>query len=322
MNIIYYGNCCATNVGEAFIDIGAMSLLKKAMPEAKIIYVSPMSKYYNRELRKKKRMTGVNFMNPSLYGDGNSISNGANLAMYMKADLFVLGGMFATYNFPDLDGEYFVKPLFEKNKNLKTLFLGAGGLHYTERESQKFLSFAQNVMRPIGFISRDNTAYDLYKNDFKEVRAGIDCGFFCSDEYDPRGFSNESYDVVTFNRMKEPPLFSPWPRPIIRAEHMFYYADYKSNVENYFISDYPHEYMSLYANANEIHTDLVHGTVMGLMYNRPVKYYHDSKRSYCFDAAGAVVSDDGFLRLSPETLQKKKNEMINNVRAILLGQVE
>ena len=141
-------------------------------------------------------------------------------------------------------------------------------------------------------------------------------------DIDQTALKSEEYDVVTFNRMAEPSLFSPWPRPIIRAEHMFYYPNYKPSVENYFISDYPFEYMSLYANAHEIHTDLVHGTVMGLMYNRPVKYYHDSKRSYCFDAAGAEVSDDGFLRLSPEILQKKKNEMIRNVREILSGQIE
>lgn len=321
MNIIYYGNCCATNVGEAFIDIGAMSLLKEAVPEANVIYISPMSKYYNKELRAGKRKRGLNFLNPSLVGEGNSIENGVNLGLYMKADLFVLGGMFATHNFPDLDGDYFVKPLFEKNRNLKTLFLGAGGLYYTNKESQKFLSFVKNIMRPIGFVSRDNTAYDLYKDEFQYTRAGIDCGFFCSDVYDPRGFANEEYDVITFNRMPEPPLFSDWPRPIIRAEHMFYYAQYKPDVQNYFISDHPYEYMSLYANAHQIHTDLVHGTIMGLMYDKPVKYYHDSKRSYCFEAAGAEISDDGFLRLSPDVLKQKKSQMVQNIREIILGQV-
>ena len=92
MNIIYYGNCCATNVGEAFIDIGAMFLLKEAMPDANIIYISPMSKYYNKELRSQKRSSGLNWMNPSLFGDGNSLASGTNLALYIKADLFVLGG--------------------------------------------------------------------------------------------------------------------------------------------------------------------------------------------------------------------------------------
>jgi len=198
--------------------------------------------------------------------------------------------------------------------------MGVGGLTYTPREIDKFAAFANDVMCPLGFITRDNKAYDIYKDKFPNARPGIDCGFFCNYVYDPRGFASETYDVVTFNRMKEPShLFKQWPRQIIRAEHMFYYAQYKRGVKNYFISDCPHEYLTLYANANEIHTDLVHGTILGLMYGRPVKYYHDSPRSLTFAAAGAVQGADGFLSIPTGVLEDRKRAMIQNIRSIVLG---
>lgn len=46
MKILYYNNCWFTNVGEAFIDIGAMNLLKRIFPHSQIACISEMAAYY------------------------------------------------------------------------------------------------------------------------------------------------------------------------------------------------------------------------------------------------------------------------------------
>lgn len=46
MNILYYNNCWFTNVGEAFIDIGAMELIRRIFKNDTIINISNMSGLY------------------------------------------------------------------------------------------------------------------------------------------------------------------------------------------------------------------------------------------------------------------------------------
>ena len=43
MSILYFNNCWFTNIGEAFIDIGAIELLKQLFPGQQIINFSHMT---------------------------------------------------------------------------------------------------------------------------------------------------------------------------------------------------------------------------------------------------------------------------------------
>ncbi|MBQ5850409.1 MAG: hypothetical protein IIW54_06310, partial [Lachnospiraceae bacterium] len=55
MNILYYNNCWFTNVGEAFIDIGSMELIRKVFKGSKIINISNMSHWYiTKKMNEKK----------------------------------------------------------------------------------------------------------------------------------------------------------------------------------------------------------------------------------------------------------------------------
>lgn len=308
--LTYYGNCWMTNLGEAFIDIGAMELLRQALPDDKVMFLTPMSKYYNNQLRLRSG-------NPT-ETEENSMKNAAHLGLFMKSDYFVMSGMFATEEYLKYGSEkYWVKDFLEKNSNIKVILMGVGASEYTEEESVAFLSYIKNEMNLCGFISRDDETFKMYEKHISECCTGIDCAFFVSDAYDPRGFSDKDYIVSTFNNIDEPGQIKNLHNEVIRPEHMFYGAIYNKNKKNIFISDAPYDYLSLYANAKEVHTDLVHATIISLAYNVKVKYYHNSKRASCFDAIGAVKDKDGFLSIARETFDAKKNKMIKDVRWLL-----
>ena len=80
-----------TNLGEAFIDIGAMELLKQALPESDIIFVTPMSHYYKNAMRLRSRKVFTS--------KERCFRDAAHLGLYIKSDLFVMSGMFATEEF-------------------------------------------------------------------------------------------------------------------------------------------------------------------------------------------------------------------------------
>jgi len=310
LRIAYYGNCWMTNLGEAFIDIGAMELLKQALPESDIIFVTPMSHYYNNAMRLQSRKTFTS--------KENCFRNAAHLGLYIKSDLFVMSGMFATEEFLRTGSAlYWVNDFLKSHPDMKVLFMGIGAQQYNQKEVKAFFEYIEANVNLAGFISRDNETYALYKDLLPNCHPGIDCAFFVSDVYNPCGFSSKDYIVSTFNNMPEPDSLRSSKDDIIRPQHMFYTAKYNEDIKNIFISDTPYDYLSLYANAKEVHTDLVHATIVSLAYDIKVKYYHDSRRSSAFAAAGATTDGRGYLHVSREVLKDRKCRMKDTVRKLL-----
>lgn len=161
-------------------------------------------------------------------------------------------------------------------------------------------------------ITRDNTTYELYKNVAK-CKKGIDCAFWVNDAFDPRGFAKKKYDVVTFNRSKEPELFQNWPLPIIRPWHMqfSYKKDYIA--DGRLVSDTAFDYLTIYANANRVYTDLVHATIPSLTYGVPVKYWYIDKRSNAFFELVGLVDDNGYLSIDSQTLIRIKKDVETSI---------
>lgn len=310
LKIAYYGNCWMTNLGEAFIDIGALELLKQALPESNIIFVTPMSHYYNNAMRLQSPKM--------LTSKKKCFRNAAHLGLYIKADVFVMSGMFATEDFLRTgSATYWVKDFLETHPNIKVLFMGIGGQLYSQKETDTFFEYIKKKINLVGFISRDNETYKSYSDLLPNCYPGIDCAFFVSDVYDPRGFSAKDYIVSAFNNMPEPHNLRFSKDTVIRPQHMFYGARYDESIRNIFISDSPYDYLSLYANAKEVHTDLVHATIVSLTYNIKVKYYHDSKRSLAFEAVGAIKDSQGYLHVPRETLNDRKFRIKETVRKLL-----
>lgn len=304
MRILYFNNCWFTNVGEAFIDIGGMALIKQVFPEADIACISAMSDYY---------ISTASASNSVKKRFGNRKQEKGcipvRMEQFVEADYVVLPGMVGTEEFLNASSRKMIDELVASG--CKVIFLGLGGYEYTEQERIAFSKYIESV-NPALIMSRDNVVYDYYK-DVAECVKGIDCAFWSIDQFDPRGFSVKDYDVVTFNRSDEPNIFKEWKKPVIRPWHMQYGFDNRGERESVLISDTPYDYLTVYANANNVYTDLVHASIISLMYNVPVKYWYIDKRSYAFEALNGIIMQE-FMSVSPEKLKAQKVDVVKKMK--------
>lgn len=294
MNICVNNNCWFTNVGEAFIDLGLKAIIKNISKNNDIHYssVSPMTKYYLPNIAKEHAI-----FNGNLY----------------KPDLFLLAGMYATKE------TFMEKSIWETYETAKRIvanggkvgFVGLGGMYYDKKERDEVLK-GLDKLQPLFIITRDRKTYDLYK-DYFECKKGLDCAFWLKDDYDPRGLKCIEYEVSTFNRSYEPDeiasiegMIHPW--------HMQFFLDDKKTCylakKNLFVSDGPYEYLTLYANAKKVYTDLVHATIPCLVYETPVKYWTIDDRRGAFESIDYISKDEeGFLYINQKKLEEEKREI-------------
>lgn len=309
MRILFYNNCWFTNVGEAFIDFGAICLLKKIFPQSSIACISEMTTLY---------ATSSPCVGNMEVSDNDILERCFDPNGFFDADYLVFPGMFACKGFVD-DCKAKRMASMMKNNGTKIVFLGMGGEKYDEEEIFACSKYFE-TLKPELIITRDNTTYENYRN-VAECMKGIDCAFWVSDMYNPRGFAKEKYDVVSFNRSKEPEIFKNWELPIIRPWHRQF--TYKKNYfsEGRMISDTAFDYLTIYANANRVYTDLVHATIPALIYGVPVKYWYIDQRSLAFGAVDNLNNENGWLSVKPEFLEKQKEKIVSETlrRLKLIG---
>lgn len=296
MNILYYDNCWFTNVGEAFIDIGAINIVKKLFPEAHIANISNMSGYYVPNCENTKSCKEV--LNYELI----------NTLKYFEFDYLVLAGMFMTKQHLEGVVSKFVKESVQQGK--KIIFLGLG--MESEISSDLLNEFKQYLYRinPILITTRDKKTFQ-YLSDIENVVQGIDAAFWVKDDYDPRGFSLIDYDVVCFCRSNEPEMFNEWYNPIIRPYHFQFNSQKRSGYKkNTFISDIPYDYITLYANAHKVYTDLVHATIIALQYGKEVEYFYIDNRSDAFLDLPFLIKENKTIRIEEKKLEEIKGNLI------------
>ncbi|MEY8326719.1 polysaccharide pyruvyl transferase family protein [Lachnospiraceae bacterium 54-11] len=302
INVLYYDNCWFTNVGEAFIDIGAMNIIRKLFPNANIANISNMSKYYVPQERNK------------IFKKQNNETRNyklLNTLDYFEFEYLVLAGMFMSEK--HLEGEVceFVKAASCTGK--KIVFLGLGQEARMQDESveeyRKYLHF----IKPVLVVTRDRKTYKNLCGGGIKMLQGIDAAFWVKDSYDPRGFSVKEYDIVSFCRSDEPEGFGAWPYPIIRPYHFQWSARDIRCKKNTFISDIPYDYITLYANAHKVYTDLVHATIISLQYGKEVEYFYTDDRSDAFLDIPFLYKKDRSLRMDEDELDKFKNELVGKM---------
>lgn len=308
MKILYFNNCWFTNVGEAFIDMGGMEIVRRIFPNSQIACISAMTDYYVRNVKTNK--VGSIFHKPADAKRRKNINVGC-ISDYLEADYLILPGMMGTTEFLDSSERLIVDQLVLHG--CKIIFLGLGGWEYNAGERDTFRRYLQKI-NPALVVTRDNTTYDSYK-DYSNCIKGLDCAFWTKDVFDPRGFGNGTvYDVVTFNRSKEPDIFSGWKRPVIRPWHMQYSYDSSCYRKKIMLSDTPYDYLTVYANASRVYTDLVHASIIALMYGIPVKYWYVDKRSLAFHALDAIqISDKGWMKIKAKELDMQKQKIISRI---------
>lgn len=322
MRILYFGAGWPTNIGNAFIDLGALTILRTAFPDAQIGFASEMPKWFffhsnpnsmpRRDWRLGRWHLSVRQMNrASSYGYPN---NAVDIAAHTMCDLVVFSGMAMCEEFVSVNGDSL---LALQERGVPTILLGTGASYYIEAERQAYTRFLKQL-KPKGFISRDDDSFDLYSELVPNSFRGIDCAFFVPEAYKPFPLDLPPFIVANFDTSREPKLDSKG-RMIIRSHHSCWgplpHTDVA--VTNTLVSDIPHDYLTLYAQAEEVHSDRVHACIAALAFDRRARLYHPTPRGSLFAAVGANHIRDEITSLNQSLLRARKAEQVANLQKIV-----
>jgi len=317
MRILYYGGGWPTNIGNSFIDLGAMALLRAAVPTAEIAFASEMLRwFYNYGLQKPKRLTRrwlYKKLNTSNYPVG--MNDAFDVAAFIRCDIAVFSGMAMCQDFIKVNGPT-ISSLHERN--IPILLLGTGGDKYNDDEKEAFGYFVEQI-QPLAFISRDINSYNLFSNFVKNAFSGIDCGFFLPESYSPFQLVIPPYRILAFDSMPEPNIKNDDGLMVIRSHHCcFENIPYKyQHHGKTLISDIPYDYINIYSNAEEVHSDRVHACVAALSYGRKARLYHNTPRGSLFSVVDAENINKEIIQLDLDSLSLKKMNQIELVRQLI-----
>ncbi|MEI6701943.1 MAG: polysaccharide pyruvyl transferase family protein [Deltaproteobacteria bacterium] len=327
MKITYYGGAWPTNIGNAFIDLGAMAILKAALPTATVTFCGEMPRwFFDRGLmpvsqpnpkslfqRLLGRVFSSNISKAQIEAPDviqANMNKALDIGEFTACDMVVFSGMAMCQEFIDVNGPTILNLA---KRGVKVFLLGTGAEHYTPEERISFRDFLKNI-NPIGFISRDRPSFDMFADCVERSYDGIDCGFFTPEAFEAPELLHPPYIAISFDSGPEPIIHSNG-RAILRAHHDLWGRISRDWVTpKTLISDLPYDYLSLYANAQEIHSDRVHACVAGLAYGNAARLYSPTPRGALFDSVGAHTVRDGLVKLDMATFAAAKEKQIGIVR--------
>lgn len=321
LNILYYGGGWPTNIGNAFIDLGAMAILKMAVPDSKIVFASEMPRWFFDHPAPEQMSKSWQLGPWRIALDSNMkkrnyslMEQALDVASIVKCDLVVFSGMAMCEEFIRVNGPSVLKLA---KRQTPVLLLGTGASDYSDEERRMYAEFLSEL-KPLGFISRDARSYDMFAKCVPNAWKGIDCAFFLPEAYSPPLLTLPPYVVATFDSTEEvcPNLEG---RVLIRAHHECW-----GPIRNTFIhsgltlvSDIPYDYLALYANADEVHSDRVHACVAALAYGRKAQFYHPTARGSLFDVVGAHDIRQQPVGLDMRILGDIKEAQVEQVRKLI-----
>jgi hypothetical protein len=212
-------------------------------------------------------------------------------------------------------------------KRVPLLFLGVGASSYKPEFVEKTSRYLKKLkLKPKALFTRDSKAYKNF-SDLAEISYdGIDCGFFINEWFAPPK-AEQSFVVATFDRIPEPKI--DCKEMIIRPHHISFEFPFAGPIKKLwrliqnkkfqkpgtFFSDNLKDYLFLYANGKETHSDRVHACVPALVYGNPARLYYDTPRAELFKK----IKLNGDLRKELTTLDKtylerEKRKMVSELR--------
>ncbi|MBI2868958.1 MAG: polysaccharide pyruvyl transferase family protein [Chloroflexi bacterium] len=317
MNILYYGACWPTNIGNAFIDYGSMYTIKAAAPGARVFMASELPRW----LYKLHEID----MDASI-----------DLAELIEVDFVVVSGMNLCDEFIEVEG-----PVIEKlsRRGVKIILNGCGGASYTSQEIENFKNFLGSV-NVVGFISRDEASFLNYKDCFTKSFNGIDCAFFLPQAFIPAPLRIKDFIVFNFDSSEEPPAENP-QRRIIRTKHscdqilvkprreralragLKLMLNRSKNVKpltghkDTLVSDLPDDYINLYANTYATYSDRVHACLATLAFGNLARLYSKSPRAALFDRIGASAITSELIKPDLDLISREKRNQISMLKELL-----
>ena len=294
------------NMGNSFLQLGAKTLVQAAFPSAEVFLTSALPRWlmmYGYQVpdpfgvRQRTEDPGWKRWSRQILGlvarryDDSALrtftppdpEQALDLASVGAYDLIVMPGMLLC--------EFIIQTIGSslraaRRAGTQLLFLGAGLEKYSPEEAAIVRRFLREI-EPIGLASRDQHTFDLMAESVPHSYQGMDCGFFVADAFRPPPVRLREYVVATFDKYPPPPLATSG-RLLVHAHHRCFGPIPREywGATLTLISDLPEDYLTLYANAQEVHSSRVHACVAALAYDVPARLYSDTPRARLFDAVG------------------------------------
>jgi len=348
VNVLFLGSSWTTNLGNSFVALGAVNLLRAALGNAgRVHHFGTMSSY--------------------LFWINDRPENNFNIAHYGRFDYVVIAGMVQNAPVYLCFEDSFRK--FLKN-GAKLIVLGGGAMRYDAAEAQAVRALMAKT--PLhAFASRDRFTFEQFGDLAPQAYDGIDCAFFVGDGFCPVPFQAGAYNAVCIDRYQEPLLLNladtgdvyagtkrarrpakfglkrrlrhairravakprdpllPPPvasldmegRAVVRTHHTTWSEDLRPEFfqsPQCMISDLPSDYLSVYAQAHTVYSDRVHACIAALAFGRRAMWLRPGEpRIAMFARVGAPDILDRPVRLDAGRLAEEKRRQVDFVRAAL-----
>lgn len=340
--ILYYGSCWPTNIGNAFVNLGAINALSAALGESGVVY----------------HFGGIGTY---LFGLHGRPQNNLFINDLASFDFVVLAGMTqCDENFRVT--EFFLTRLAESGT--KIVLAGGGANFYNPDEVKVVRDWMKKV--PIyGFISRDTYSYENYGDLAEFSFDGIDSAFFISDGFRPIPLDRD-FVVFNFDKMPEPTdaimaeqglntgntvfydtshkgvdsgrrgLFGSRGgkqeeglqllrtldgKLIIRSHHAVWpeaTTEAQFSVPSTLLSDLPSDYLNLYSQAHAVYSDRVHACIATMTFgNAAMLFGKQEPRLRMFERVEAGKVTERPVKLDMANLQEEKDRQVEFLRGLL-----
>jgi len=297
-----------TNIGNAFLDMGSQASIAAASPDAHIFQTSSFPRWYEHTQAGNRGI--LHRSEPNFY----------SIVSRAPADFAVFAGMIITKGFIDRYGPSIRRM---RDKGVRIILNGAGPVRYNEEETK----FCRDFWSEVGLfalVSRDTYSYDTFGDIAENSFDGIDCGFFLSHAFTPENLDSDEYDALAFDSIKEPNGLDDGSRTVVRPHHKMYpkvitKVSDPMGQPNAFISELATDYLNIYSNARQVHTDRVHACVASVSYDVPCRLYSDTKRGFLFEKLG-VSRDEmqaGLITIDRRLLSDAKKVQVEYLRGLI-----
>lgn len=337
MKIGLFTSVYFNNIGNGFIDLGAEATLKAAMPQdAEIVKLSQCANFAASMGRSfaLKENPFINWLwvrvmqkfAKKLHDRSYSAVSTLDVfspAKIAKLDYLILPGCVLTVPFFVIFG----KLLEEKAaQGCKLIFLAASGNHYTENEINVVSKWLEKL-HPWAIMTRDSVAFKHYAKFSYRSYNGIDNVFFVNRlGLEKNDTIISPYVVLNFDEPKHNAIKKKLEKSL--AGQNIVYTDHKPypyskvnrlSKQNVMCSDYPLDYLFIYRNVKETHSDRVHACIPTLSFGNAAQLYSDSPRIALFDNVGLDVAEmkKEPVKINQEHLRTLQDNQIQFLASVL-----
>ena len=298
ISTIYFGGCWQQNIGNAFIDYGAMYMYEKY----NCIPYSEWSRFYFPQDRQK-----------------NYFNNFVDL----KPKCLFFSGMVTCDQF-QIDQKEIIE-LADKY-NIPIILNGVGGERYDKSEVDNFRSYIKNH-NFYALISRDKESLENYGDLFKHSYRGVDVAFFLPDikKFNILNNIDKKYTVINDDNgfARDCTIFQEYKNGL-NQNNLAYTSHWISNIQekdyvrqNSLLAEFPDEYIVLYAQSKITFSTRIHACIATLAFGGKTVFLYNSPRVRVLLNVGCENIENTPCAIDLEILTKMKNDHINNFEIIM-----